>query len=169
MTQGTQAIKLQTPEPNDITKFNSILQKSQNTNFDGIQVNKSITKELGVLDKLIETNRNYINIKNNAIDIGKLLAPKEVKPKTEVSIHTVKNNKRQVQDTIRTTLKEDDIVPIDNALKNAISEIRELRKTKKLVNQKFMEMRVWNTNMAIFSAVVKNITTGFQTLFRSSG
>ncbi len=170
ITQGSQAIELQTPEAEDVAKFDSILQKSQSANFDGIQANKNANNELGILDKLIETNRNYINIQKNAVDIGNLINPKETKPKAaDIAIHTVENNKLRTADTIRTTLKEDGVPAIDNALKKSIAEIKELQKTKKLINQKFMEMRIWSTNMAIFSAIVKNVSTGLQTLFRSSG
>ncbi len=169
INQDVDPIALKTADSSAVTKFDSILQKAESSNLTSFQYGNNPPVNNGILDKLLTANKNYNSIKSNAIDIGNILAPKDISKKEISTIRTVDNNKHRTNMDIRTNTSDNGISQIEKALQDSITELKELKKSKKLVNQKFMEMRVWSTNMAIFSAIVKNVSTGFKTLFRSSG
>lgn len=176
---NTTPIELETAKTTDVAKFNNILQQAQSTNLNDLSVdisNRATSKLAGVeknlLERFIDINKSYNTRKQHIADIKAIIATPakiEEKPPTVTTIE----NFRQLDDSlrIRTNAKGKNKINsiVEDAQKKIVEAAQQSARNREIINEKFIQIAAWRTNMGIFSAVLKTMRTGFETLFRSSG
>lgn len=172
-------IELETAKTADVSKFNNILQKAQSANLNDLSIdikntttNKLAGVEKNLLDKFIDINKSFNSRKQHIADIKEIISTPIKTEKKSPVVATI-DNIRKLDDNskIRTNFNDKNKINsiVEDAQKKLIDAAQQSARNREAVNDKFIKIAAWRTNMGIFSATLKSMKSGFETLFRSSG
>ena len=172
-------IELEAAKTTDVSKFDNILQKAQSANLNDLSIdikNTTASKLAGVeknlLDKFIDINKSLNSRNQHIADIKEILSNPIKTEKKAPIVATIDNFRKLDNDSkIRTNFSDKNNINsiVEDAQKKLIETAQQSARNREIVNDKFIKIAAWRTNMGIFSATLKSMRSGFETLFRSSG
>lgn len=170
---------LEMAKPSDISSFNSILQQAQSADMNALSINLSkgagshlAGVENSLVDKFININKSYNSRKQHIADIREVISSSSHTTKEAPAIATTSDIRQFSENSkIRTNLEPENktVSIIEDAQKKLLEASQESTRKSQLIGDRFVQIAAWRTNMAIFTAALKSMRSGFETLFRSSG
>lgn len=176
---GQTPIELQAPNAADAAKFKNILQVSESADRQDLKIDTAKAErnrvegvEKNLMERFFDINKSYNARSQHIADIKELIAKPARSEKQVPNIATI-DNYRQISEDQRIRTNVSNKNSLQEITENAQSRLLEAAQqsviNREAINDKFIQIAAWRTNMGIFAATLRSMKSGFETLFRSSG
>lgn len=176
---NTAPIKPETANSANVAHFNSILEQAKSADMNALSINLSNTTdnklsgvEKSLFDKFIDINKSYNSRKQQIADIREIISSPSQDTNKAPTIATASDIRQfDANSKIRTNVEPDNTTQsiVEQTQNRLLDAMKESTRKSQLIGDRFVRIQAWSTNMAIFSAGLKSMRSGFETLFRSSG
>ena len=172
-------IELEAAKSADVSNFKSILNQAQSADMNALSINLSDTGanklsgvENSIFDKFMDINKAYNSKNQQVADIREIISGSSQNKNKAPAIATTSDIRQfDANSKIRTNLKpaNSSLSIVEKAQNKILEAAQESTRKSQLIGDRFVKIQAWRTNMAIFTAGLKSMRSGFETLFRSSG